>query len=186
MMDSAGLAAINVIFAAVGAVVGWLLGDFVAKRIGYYSGWKYWAIRAGVVVGSAVIGWFAGSLMAKIIAPYLKRNPAVVFKITNKLGATGFHSAMRLLGINPFSLAMDSSKFIAIARLFNTKAITIGYDWAVKLYYKAKALGFRISLDSPHSGYTWHIHISGANGKLVNLHIQIAKKAWDYLVKLLK
>ena len=124
--------------------------------------------------------------MAKIIATYLKRNPAVVFKITNKLGATGFHSAMKLLGINPFSLAMDSSKFIAIARLFNTKAITIGYDWAVKLYYKAKALGFRISLDSPHSGYTWHIHISGANGKLVNLHIQIAKKAWDYLVKLLK
>ena len=185
-IDVAGFAAINVIFAAVGAVVGWLLGDFVAKRLGYYSGWKYWAIRTGVVVGGSVIGWFAGSLLAKIIAIYLKSNPAIVFKITNKLGATSFHSAMKFLGINPFLLSMNSSKFIAIARLFNTKVITISYDWAVQLYKKAKALGFKITLDSPHNGYTWHIHISGNNGKLDDLHIQIVKKAWDYLATLLK
>lgn len=40
-LDFTGLAAINVIFAAVGAVVGWVLRDFVAKTLGYYSGWKY-------------------------------------------------------------------------------------------------------------------------------------------------
>ncbi len=99
MIDVTGTAAINVIFAAVGAIVGWLLGDFVAKKkLGYYSGWKYWSIRTGVVVGGAVIGWFAGSLMAKIIATYLKSNPVVVFKLTNKLGATSFHSAMKFFG----------------------------------------------------------------------------------------
>ena len=186
MIDVTGTAAINVIFAAVGAIVGWLLGDFVAKKLGYYSGWKYWSIRTGVVVGGAVIGWFAGSLMAKIIATYLKSNPVVVFKLTNKLGATSFHSAMKFLGINPFSLVMDNSKFIAMARVFNTKVIIISYDWAVKLYSKANELGYRISLDTPHNGYTWHMHISGANGKLLNLHIQIEKKAWDYIAKLLR
>ena len=56
MIDVTGTAAINVIFAVVGAIVGWLLGDFVAKKLGYYSGWKYWSIRTGVVVGGAVIG----------------------------------------------------------------------------------------------------------------------------------
>ena len=185
-IDETGLAAINVIFAAVGAIVGWLLGDFVAKELGYRSGWKYWAIRVGVVAGSAVIGWFAGNLMAKIIATYLKSHISVVFKLTNKLGATAFYSAMKFLGIDPFSLSMDRSIFIGIVRLFNTKAITISYDWAINLYKMAKNLGFKISLDVPHNGYTWHIHISGANGKLRNLHVQIVKAAWDYLSKLLQ
>ena len=41
-------------------------------------------------------------------------------------------------------------------------------------------------LDKPHGGFTWHIHLSGSNGKLNNLHIQITKSAWDYLSKLIK
>ena len=186
MIDKDGEAAINVIFAAVGGIVGWLLGDYVAKKLGYYSGWKYWAIRVGVVIGGAVIGWFAGSLMTKIMASYLKSNPSVIFKLSKKLGHSTFNSALKLLGINPFTLSMDSSKFIAIAKIFNDKAITISYDWAVKLYSKAKNLGFRVTLDKPHNGYSWHMHLSGSNGKLPNLHIQITKKAWDYISKLLK
>ena len=91
-----------------------------------------------------------------------------------------------IVEINPFSLVMDNSKFIAMARVFNTNVIIISYDWAVKLYSKANELGYRISLDTPHNGYTWHMHISGANGKLLNLHIQIEKKAWDYIAKLLR
>ena len=167
-------------------MVGWFFGDWVAKKLGYSSGWKYWAIRAGVVVGGIVIGWFAGTLISKLIATYLKNNPATVFKICNRLGASGFKSAMEFLGINPFTLAIDGSKFIAIARLFNTKTVTLAYDWAVKLYDIAKRFGYRITLDSPHNGYGWHIHLNGGNGKFNNLHIQIVKSAWDYLKKIIK
>lgn len=146
MIDATGHAAINVAFAAVGGIVGWKLGDYVAKKLGYRSGKKYWAIRAGVIVGGAVIGWFSANLMTKILAGYLKSNPSVIFKLISKLGATKFHSVMKFLGINPFTLSMNSSKFIAIARLYNNKAITLSYNWALKLYSKAKSLGFKVSL----------------------------------------
>ena len=185
MVDANGMAAINVLFCAIGAIAGWVLGDYVAKALGYSSGWKYWAIRTGVTAGSAVVGWFAGSLMTKILGNFLRAHPELVFKMTKKLGISGFHSAMKFLGINPFSLAMDSSKFIAIARLFNTTAITICYEWAIKLYNTAINLGYKIILHEPHGDYSWHIHLSGANGKLTDLHIQITKAAWDYLQTIL-
>ena len=185
MIDEAGYAAINVICAAIGTVVGWFFGDWVAKKLGYSKGWKYWAIRTGVVVGGAVIGWFAGTAIAKIIALYLKNNPATVFKICNKLGARGFKNAMEFLGINPFNLAMDGSKFIAIARLFNTPLVTLSYNWVVKLYEVVKRFGYRITLDYPHGGYSWHIHLIGGNGGFTNLHIQIVKAAWDWLKRIL-
>lgn len=185
MIDEDGRAAINIICAAIGAVVGWFFGDWVAKKLGYYSGWKYWAIRAGVVIGGAVIGWFAGTLIAKLIATYLKCNPGTVFRISSRLGAKGFKTAMEFLGINPFTLAMDASKFIAIARLFNTTSVTLSYNWVVKLYDIVKRFGYRIALDYPHGGYSWHIHLSGGNGRLINLHIQIVKAAWDWLKRIL-
>ena len=181
MIDENGYAAINIVCAAIGAVIGWPIGDWVAKKLGYYSGWKYWAIRAGVVIGGAVIGWFAGTRIANLIAAYLRSNPGTVFKISSKLGAKTFKTAMEFLGINPFTLAMDGSKFVAIARLFNTSSITLSYNWATKLYDVARKFGFQISTHTPHGGYSWHIHLSGGNGKLKNLHIQIVKAAWDWL-----
>ena len=184
-VDVNGYSPLQWIFAAIGAVAGWYVGDYVARQLGYSSGWKYWAIRTGVVVGGAVIGWFAATLMARIIANYLRNNPAIVFKLVNMWSASVFMSAMNFLGINPFTLPMDSSKFIAIAHLFNSKTITIGFEWAKQLYYKAKALGFTIELDAPHGEYSWHIHIIGGNGRLKNLHIQIIKAAWDFLWNLL-
>lgn len=81
---------------------------------------------------------------------------------------------------------MNQSKFIAVARLANNRSIVLCYDWAVSLYKKAKSLGLKISLDRPHGGYGWHMHISGANGKLRNLHVQITKSAWDYLSKIIR
>ncbi len=186
MVDMAGFAAINAIFAVVGGVVGWQLGDYVAKQLGYCSGWKYRAIRAGVIAGGTVIGWFAGSWITKILATYLRGNPEWVLKMFDKHGAAKVASIMEFLGINPFSIVMDSSKFVAMARKFNTKTVTIGYDWAVKLYYQARKFGYKISLDIPHGDYSWHIHVNRLSGKLVNLHIQIVKKAWDYLAELLK
>ena len=181
MIDENGYAAINIVCAAIGAVIGWPIGDWIAKKLGYYSGWKYWAIRAGVVIGGAVIGWFAGTRIANLIAAYLRSNPGTVFKISSKLGAKTFQTAMEFLGINPFTLAMDASKFVAIARLFNTSSITLSYNWATKLYDVARKFGFQISTHTPHGGYSWHIHLSGGNGKLKNLHIQIVKAAWDWL-----
>ena len=114
MIDEAGYAGINALCAVIGMVVGWFFGDWVAKKLGYSDGWKYWAIRTGVVVGGAVIGWFAGTVIAKLIALYLKKHPGTIFRLCNKLGPKGFKNAMEFLGINPFNLAMDSSKFIAI------------------------------------------------------------------------
>ena len=185
MIDDSGYAAINVICAAIGAVAGWFFGDWIAKKLGYYSGWKYWAIRAGIVVGGAVIGWFAGSLIAKVIAGYLRRYPETIFKICHKLGAKGFKSAMEFFGINPFTLATKNN-FIAIARLFNTRSVTLAYSWAIKLYEIAKKFGYKILLDSPHGGYQWHIHLSGGSGKFSNLHIQITKAAWNYLRSIIR
>ena len=186
MIDADGHAAIHFAFAAIGGLVGWKLGDYVAKKLGYRSGKKYWAIRAGVTVGGAVIGWFSARLMTQILTGYLKSNPALIFKMSSKWGVSKFNSVMSFLGINPFNLSMNSSKFIGIARLYNSKSVTLGYNWAISLYNKAKSLGFKVTLDKPHGGYGWHIHLSGSNGKLSNLHIQISKTAWNYLSKHIK
>jgi hypothetical protein len=115
----------------------------------------------------------------------LKSNPAIVFKLTTKLGPKVFSAAMSFLGISPFALSSDSSKFIAIARLFNSPSITIGLDWAKSLYSKAKGFGYKLTLHSGH-GWGYHVHMNGANGKLKNLHIQVSKAAYDYLKKFLK
>ena len=67
--------------AAIGGIAGWFLGDYVAKKLGYKSGWKYWAIRAGVTIGGAVIGWFAGTAMLKIITKFLLSHPSVMRRV---------------------------------------------------------------------------------------------------------
>ena len=69
------------VFAAIGAVAGWFLGDYIAKKLGYYSGWKYWAIRAGVIIGGAVIGWFAAKLLTKILQGFLDTHKAIYNKL---------------------------------------------------------------------------------------------------------
>ena len=69
------------IFATVGAVAGWFLGDFIAKKLGYYSGWKYWAIRVGVIIGGAVIGWFAAKLLTKILQAFLDSHKVIYNKL---------------------------------------------------------------------------------------------------------
>lgn len=145
--------------------------------------WKYWALRSAIAVGGATIGWFAGSLLAKSVASYLKMHPDVVFKMTAKIGSSSFYSIMKFLGINPFTLSMDSGKFIGVARALNSQKITLSYEWAVNLYKKATQFGYKIALDEPHGGYSWHIHLL-KNGKRINgIHIQVVKSVWDYLKK---
>lgn len=69
-VDPSGHAGINIAFATIGGIVGWKLGDYVAKKLGYRKGSKYWAIRTGVTVGGAVIGWFSAKLMTKLLSNY--------------------------------------------------------------------------------------------------------------------
>ncbi|MBE6766104.1 MAG: RHS repeat-associated core domain-containing protein [Ruminococcaceae bacterium] len=180
------------ICAAIGGVAGWYFGDYVARSIGLYPGkwwqWRtyaYWAVRALVVAGSSIAGYVAGSALIKIAARYLTKNPNNIFKISSKLGFTKFRTAMKFLKLNPFNFVSDAARFIELARKFNNKAIILSHDWAVKLLQVAKNFGYSILLHSPHKGYSWHLHIVGKNGKIARLHIQIAKKTWDYISKLL-
>ena len=66
------------------------------------SGWKYWAIRAGVVVGGAVVGWFAGTAIKNIAINFLKANPAVLRKIP---GAIRWFLGLGSTALNSNSLA---------------------------------------------------------------------------------
>jgi RHS repeat-associated protein len=72
MVDHDGHFAINVFCAVIGGFAGTHFSDYIAKTLGYRSGWKYWAIQSGVVVGGAVIGWFAGTLIINAISGYLR------------------------------------------------------------------------------------------------------------------
>jgi len=69
------------VMATIGAIGGWFFGDYVANQLGYKSGFKYWAIRAGIVIGGAVIGWFAGTAIKNIATKYLLSNPKVLAKM---------------------------------------------------------------------------------------------------------
>lgn len=178
--DKTGEALINVVFAVIFGIAGWHFGGWVAYNVVKKKNWKYWALRSAIAVGGAAIGWFAGSLLAKSVALYLKMYPDVVFKMTAKIGSSSFYSIMKFLGINPFTLSMDSGKFIGVARALNSQKITLSYEWAVNLYKKATQFGYKIALDEPHGGYSWHIHLL-KNGKRINgIHIQVVKSVWDY------
>nr|WP_181987086.1 RHS repeat-associated core domain-containing protein [Ruminococcus bromii] len=165
-IDFNGYALINVICSAIGGIAGWFFGDWIAKKLGYKSGWKYWAIRAGVTIGGAVIGWFAGTLISKILVSYLKKNPGIMMKLINKFSPVKVSKIMNYLGINPFSIAKNSSKFIAIARQLNDKSVKISLKWAKSLYKVARKFGYTLKLDPVHGGYSRHIHIYYKGKKL--------------------
>ncbi len=78
--DPTGQTPIQAAFAALGAIAGWYLGDYVAKKLGYYSGEIYWAIRVGTIVGGAVIGWFAAGALTSILKGFIFSNPALIAK----------------------------------------------------------------------------------------------------------
>ena len=154
--------------------------------MGYYSGLKYWAIRTGIIIGGAVIGWFAGTLLTRILANFLRSRPDIVFKLVAAKGGATVYTVLQFLGINPFTLYQNGSTFIGVLEKFNASKVMLTYDWAIKLYYKARQLGYSIELDSPHGGYTWHIHILRNGRRFERLHVQIPKSAWDYLKRIIQ
>ena len=186
--DPTGKAMINIILAAIFAIVGGLIGRYLAKKLPHdikHYKQKYYALIALSAAIGAIIGWFSGTLITKLVASYLKSHPEVIFKLVSRFSVTKYYAAMKFLGINPFTLAQGSSKFIAIARLFNSKSVTIGVAWAEKIRQQATKYGYKIYVDKPHNGWGYHIHFTGGNGKLNNIHIQITKAAYEAIKKLI-
>lgn len=126
--DPNGEALINVICAAIGGLVGWVFGDYIATNLGL-SGWQYWTVRGGITVGGAVIGWFAGTAITNVTAAFLQANQGLALSLAGKLGAPMFSAAMKFLGINPFTLVSDSGKFYGLLQTaFNNPTVQIGLD----------------------------------------------------------
>ena len=76
--DDTGNSPIQAVFAALGAIAGWYLGDYVARALNYKSGWKYWAIRTGMVIGGAIIGWFAAGTLTGILKGFIFSSPKLI------------------------------------------------------------------------------------------------------------
>lgn len=87
-------------FTILGTIVGFPFGKWLANRLGYYNGWKYYAIRSAAVVGGAALGWFAGATLLKLIKTYLSYNPRIMIKIVSKFGAKALYKVRCLLGLN--------------------------------------------------------------------------------------
>jgi len=75
--------------AAIGAVIGWVFGDYVARSIGLFKGrwnqWQtyaYWAVRSLVVVGGSVLGWVSGPYLVTIVKTFLLAQKALWIKIS--------------------------------------------------------------------------------------------------------
>ena len=59
--------------AVIGGILGWVLGDFIARAIGFTPKgalWKragYWAVRGLVVAGGSILGYIAGTKLLNLI-----------------------------------------------------------------------------------------------------------------------
>ncbi len=74
-----------IICGAVGTIVGWSFGDYVATSLGYTKAnhpFKYWAVRVGVTVGGGVVGTIAGEALAPVLVGYLEFHPDIFNKLS--------------------------------------------------------------------------------------------------------
>lgn len=74
--------------AAIGAVAGWILGDYIARSLGFKPGkwwqWRtyaYWTVRGLVVVGGAILGWIAGTVLLRRLCLFLTTHKAILAKM---------------------------------------------------------------------------------------------------------
>ena len=87
-------------FAIIGAIIGLPFGKWLANKLGYYRGWKYYAIRTAAVVGGAALGWFAGSVLLRLIKTYLSYNPQIMIRIVSRFGPRTLMRIRAVLGLN--------------------------------------------------------------------------------------
>ena len=189
MVDSSGRfgTPIQWVLSILFGIIGWSIGDYLALKIVKKKNWKYWAFRSAIAVGGAAIGWFAGSLITTYVGKYLSANPGQLFRFIDKVSPRIVYRILSFLGVNPFDLVNDRSRFIGILKRFNDKSVVItSYEWIVELCQKANQLGYRIMLHPEHEeyGYTWHLHILDGTKKLNYIHVQVTKVIYELLQRL--
>ena len=143
------------VFAAIGAIAGWYLGDYVARKLGYSSGWKYWTIRAGVIIGGAVIGWFAASVLTAILKSFIFSSPKIVSAtplwVYKFLGiATG--SSATVLGRYPvyleYASKVNANVFCIAKNVWNSMSEAARWAANQAFLYKAVQAGQKFTLTS--------------------------------------
>ena len=189
MVDSSGRfgTPIQWVLSILFGIIGWSIGDYLALKIVKKKNWKYWAFRSAIAVGGAAIGSFAGSLITTYVGKYLSANPGQLFRFIDKVSPRIVYRILSFLGVNPFDLVNDRSRFIGILKRFNDKSVVItSYEWIVELCQKANQLGYRIMLHPEHEeyGYTWHLHILDGTKKLNYIHVQVTKVIYELLQRL--
>ena len=177
--DPTGEAVINIVMAAIFGLVGFAIGDFVAKGLGYSRGWKYWAIRSAVAVGGGILGWFSARLVTKILTSYVIKNPAIIMRIAEKHGGKLVVTAMRFLGINPTKIFTSSKLMAFITKVFNGNPKLIMPDaWVKSLIKVAERYRWIIRLDAPHQNNwsVWHINIGHRHIAISNAMVKLLQK----------
>ena len=160
--DNNGNSPIQAVFAAIGAIAGWFLGDYVARCLGYYpdkgSFWSkvtYWTIRTGVVIGGAVIGWFAASALTVIIKGFIFSSPNLIAStpmwVYKFLGiATGSGSVV--LGKYPLYVSLANKLGSSIFQIADSvwKTMSESAQWAANKAFLDKIIesGQKITLQT--------------------------------------
>ena len=160
--DSNGNSPIQAVFAAIGAIAGWFLGDYVARCLGYYpdkgSFWSkvtYWTIRTGGVIGGAVIGWFAASALTVIIKGFIFSSPNLIAStpmwVYKFLGiATGSGSVV--LGKYPLYVSLAEKLGSSIFQIADSvwKTMSESAQWAANKAFLDKIIesGQKITLQT--------------------------------------
>ena len=85
--------------AIIGAIIGIPFGKWIANKLGYYSGWRYSAIRAAAVVGGAALGWFAGTKIIKLVKLYVRKNPIIFIRIASRYGINALDTFRYVFGL---------------------------------------------------------------------------------------
>ena len=143
--DFNGETPIQAIFAAMGTIAGWYLGDYIAKKLGYTSGWKYWAIRTGAVGGGGALGWFAGGALTAVLKGFIFSSPKLMAStplwIYKALGIVTGSGAV-VLGRYPTYLALAEklgAQVFSIAKVvWNTMSSTA--QWAANQAFLDKTI----------------------------------------------
>ncbi|WP_418749400.1 hypothetical protein, partial [Faecalibacillus intestinalis] len=87
-------------FSIMGALLGIPFGKWIANRLGYYSGWRYNAVRIAAVAGGAVLGWFSGRALISLVKMYVSANPSIFLRISARYGPNVLMRIYSVLNIN--------------------------------------------------------------------------------------
>ena len=118
-VDPMGTSPLQVLLAAAFGVVGFVIGDYIARGCGLSpsgkGAWKYWVLRSAVAVGGVALGWFAGGLITELLVKYLSRNPSIMLKLSSKMGSKFLVNSFNFFMIlRPNSSPSGSVSFLPI------------------------------------------------------------------------